>query len=99
MADDTNASELPNLRILDQTPIFITQDGKRSKPNSNPIAESFDEENFLSKIDKMFESRINILIPTCISQMRNELISPVRSEFRWLFQALLNRLVSKSSKN
>ena len=55
MAEDTNASELPNLRFLDQTPIFIKQDAKRSKPDSSPLAESFNEENFLSKIDKRFE--------------------------------------------
>ena len=95
MADDTNASELPNLRFLDQTPISSKQDAKRSKPDSSPIAESFDEENFLSKIDKMFESRINILIPTCISQMRNELISQVRSEIQAAIPSAVKQVVEQ----
>ena len=98
MADDTYASELPYLRVLNQTPVSIKQDAKRSKPDSSPIAESLDEENFLSKIYKMFESRINILIPTCISQMRNELISEVRSEIQAAIPSDVKQVVEQIRK-
>ena len=98
MADDTNASELPNLRFLDQTPISSKQDAKRSKPHSSPMAESFDKENFLSKIDKMFESRINILIPTCISQKRNELISQERSEIQAVIPSAVKQVVEQTKE-
>ena len=93
MEDDTNASELPNLRFLNQTPISIKQDAKRSKPDSSPIAESFDEENFLSKNDKIINSWINILIPTCINQVRNELISQVKREIQAAIPSAVKQII------
>ena len=95
MADDINASELPNLRFSDQKPISSKQEAKGSKPDSSSIAERFNQENFVSKIDKMFESRINILIPTCISHIRNEIISKARSEVQAAIPSAVKKVVEQ----
>ena len=55
------------------------QDAKRAKPNSSPIHNSLDDV-FLSKLEKIFKSRISILIHTCIGHMLNNLIPIIRKE-------------------
>ena len=61
MVDETDASKLPNLR-------FLLGLGFRSKPDSSPISESF-EENFLTKNDNMFDSLNKILIPNIAGRL------------------------------
>ena len=79
MSNESEDTELPNLRFLGQTPIASKHDAKRAKTDSSP--ECLDDV-FLSKIDKIFESRISILIPTCIAQLRNDLIPIIRTEIQ-----------------
>ena len=57
MSNEREAHDFPSLRFLDQTRI------------TNKQGASFDEDLFLSKIDKMLENRINSILPACISQI------------------------------
>ena len=81
MSNESEDTELPNLRFLGQTPIASKHDAKKAKTDSSPSPECLDDV-FLSKIDKIFESRISILIPTCIGQLRNNLIPIIRTEIQ-----------------
>ena len=81
MSNESKDTELPNLRFLGQTPIGSKHDAKRAKPDYSPSPDSL-ADVFLSKIDKIFESRISILVPTCIGQMRNDLIPIIRNEIQ-----------------
>ena len=81
MSNESEDTELSSLPFLGQTPIASKNDAKRAKPDSSPSPECL-YDVFLSKIDKIFESRIRILITTCIGQMRNDLIPIIRNEIQ-----------------
>ena len=51
MSNESEDTELPNLRFLGQIPINSKHDAKRAKPDSSPSTDSLDV--FLSKIDKI----------------------------------------------
>ena len=91
MSNETEANDLPNLRFLDQTPILNKQDAKRAKPDSSPSSDTFDEDLFLSKIDKMLESRISSIIPACISQI----ITQVRTEIQVAIPSAVKQAVEQ----